>query len=831
MEQHGETEEHKDPSAESVIARQWIIGQPDHRYPLTGAIQQVDTFSEPDVQVIARTEQELTLSVPLKSDEAIWGFGQRFDHFNLRGQTIEIWATDGWNRTDTSYFAVPFYISSTGYGLFINHPGRITLDIGHTDTDRLTITIPDGDVELLQFEGTPAEISQDYTALVGRPRYAPSWIYRPWMSRNSYLGAYEVNRMLRRMYALDMPVGVVVLEAWAEELHNFRFAERRYPRPISWLRDLRNRDVRVVCWITPSIWTNSRLYREAKEKGFLVRNEDGSEHVVRWLEDGRLVDFRIPEARTWWRDNLRPLADMGVSGLKTDGGEHMPDPDFHNQHPFYYQQASLEAFSSQQTDGVTFARSAGPMNANLGLFWAGDQRAEWSRLAGVVRAGLSAALSGFPLWGHDIGGYSGIPPKSLYIRWLQFGAFSPLMHFHGEEAREPWHYDEETLDIARFYFAVRERLVPHLIRWGQDALATGTPLIRPLIWAYPDDHVTHTIDDQFMLGPDLLVAPITDRTAQRAIYLPDGEWVNAWTETVHEGPAWIEQAAALHEIPLFVRRDAYATYQDLLDGAPQAAEPDIAIERVGAVNERGIQPRLLYYTGTPVAVSFRATNRTSHTVPLGVRLATPATIDVQPRQILRFRLPPEASQEISFMVQPTENATAGTYPLTLEARSIDGDIPTEDANLVLSPSWRVLGLFEGGVESGIHIDPRQIDWDAEHTDRHGKPISWQNVPAEAMREDGTIDLASVVGGDGFSTSYLHTRIHSPWPKRVFFRAGSGDAMTVWVNGREVFHLPAHRNPERDEDRIEAVLVGGVNTIVIRNSRDLAEHHVYFRLLQ
>ena len=806
------------------------IGEPRHRYTLRDAPPLSEPSDTPEIITEHDADGSLRLRIPLGPDEAIWGFGQRFDAFNMRGRRMESWVTDGWNRLDTAYIAVPFYISSHGYGLLVNSTGRVVFDIGSERNDELLVMVPEEGAELITFHGTPAEVSRAYTAMVGRPQSAPAWIFRPWMSRNSYYGMYEINRMLRRMHELDMPVGVVVLEAWAEELHNFQFERRRYPYPITWIRRLLDNDVHVVCWITPSVWPDSEAHRQARDKGYLVLDEDGSEHVVRWLENGRKIDFRIPEARTWWRDLQVPLAETGISGIKTDGGEHMPDPVFRNEHPYHYQKASLDAFRAAEREGITFSRSGNPLTAGLSLVWAGDQYAEWSRLAAVVRAGLSAAFSGYPLWGHDIGAYSGVPEKDLYIRWLQFGAFSPIMQFHGEVPREPWHYDDETVDIARFYFAVRERLRPHLEVWAEEAITDGTPILRPLPWHYPEDIEAHHVDDQYLFGPDLLIAPLVTAERTRSVYLPEGDWVDLWNGSSHIGPLELEYQAPLHQIPAFVRADARETYQSLFDGAPEVTLPRIHVERVAPKDKRGIAREILFVKeGVPVEIRYRITNHTDASVPISARLAPPAGFDVEPRQIIRFALEAHESREVVYEVRPNRGTPPGTYPLTLEVRRGARDISTPPLKLAISPVWHVIGLFEGGVESDQPLDNEPADYDATHSGRNGQTVGWREVPPDAIGADGLIDLSDVLGEEGFSTSYLHTTIFAQWPRRARFRVGSGDAMTVWINGREALHRPVHRNPEADEDTIDTVLTGGINHVLIRISRDLAAHHVYFRI--
>lgn len=822
------------PQERSAVAQRLLIGHPNHRYELLKEVNAADNMDTPQIRVVESTVGKTKLVIPLARDEAIWGFGQRFDAFNVRGRTLESWTTDGWNALDTSYFAVPFYISSHGYGLFVNHPGRIEFDIGAGHPDELSIAIPDEGVELIVFKGEAATVSRAYTELVGRPRSAPDWIFRLWISRNSFLGAYEVDRVVNRMSELGMPVGVVVLEAWEEQLHNFKFTTHRYPEPEAWIRKLKERGVHVVCWLTSSMWPGSDVYHQARERDYLVLNQDGSEHVVRWLENGRKIDFRKPGSVEWWRDLHKPLVAMGVDGFKTDGGEHMPDPVFHNQHTYYYQKGTLDAFNDSGRNGVTFARSANPLNAGLGTYWAGDQLAEWSRLKAVVKGGLSTSLSGYYLWGHDIGAYSGTPTKDLYLRWLQFGVFSPIMQMHGVTAREPWHYDQETVDISQFYFQVREKLLTNIIQWAGDALTEGTPILRPLVWDFPDDVRVRNMDDEFMFGPDLLVAPMTDPLDVRGVYLPEEKWVDLWSGTTYAGATSILQKANLHQIPVFVRQRAYEEYRDLFRDAPETEQQTVTVSLAGDKNDRGIVPVLRYWKrgAEPEQVYYEVRNHLDREVVMEARLPAPSGFMVEPSTTYRFSLLPGEVQRLAYAISASGSLTPGTYPLRLQIRSLEGgNLKAPAVGMVISPAWKVIGLFDGGVGSSQPaIDPKGIHFSATHTGKHGVTVRWQDIPEDAYKSDGLINVEQVIRGDGSSTCFLYTSLTSPTARNVKFLTGTGDAMTLWLNGRELFKVDGHRNSERDEDTIVAKLAAGTNHILIRISRDLGQNHLYFRIV-
>jgi alpha-D-xyloside xylohydrolase len=531
------------------------FGSPEHTFPL----QKSHDFGVAPANFVAKIgETSAVLGAPLAKNESLFGFGERFDAWNLRGREMESWARDmAQGGPNSSYFAVPFFISSEGYGLFVNCSGRVKFDFGATKSDELRIEIPESGAEIFVFRGTPREILRAYTALVGRPKLPPDWVFQPWFSRNSYMTAAEIDEVLDKADELGLRAGAVVLEAWAQSLQNFRFEEARFPNPREWIAKMHARGARVVCWETPSIWDSASTYAEAKEKGFLVLNRFGHEQIFDWLENSRKIDFRKPDARVWWQKLHEPLIEMGVDGFKTDGGERHPDDFFHNLHPYYYVRSVHDAFAAQGKPAVTFARSASAPSAGLSIFWAGDQHAEWSSLPKIVRAGLSAAMSGFPFWGHDIGGYAGTPTKKLYIRWMQLGAFSPVMQFHGITPREPWQFDEETVRIARWCFGVRAALQPHIIMAARQASEEGVPIWRPIFYEFPEDEAARSIEDQFFFGPELLVAPILDESDERNVYFPSGKWVDLWSGERHEGPKTARICAPLSGIPVFVREESY----------------------------------------------------------------------------------------------------------------------------------------------------------------------------------------------------------------------------------------------------------------------------------
>lgn len=809
------------------------IGEPTHTYALPGAPAEPRDARETELGGKIRIETgggKTRIRLPLYQGEAVWGFGQRLDGFNLRGHVFEVWAEDSWNRYDTSYFAVPWFVSSRGYGLFINSSGRIKVDLGHSDPGLIQLELPGEGAEVWTFQGTPSAMVSAYSELVGRPQPVPDWIFQPWLSRNSYLSAYEVDRALARAGASGLKFGAVVLESWEQHLHNFRFETNRFPDPAGWIRKLNQRGVQVVCWTTASIWTGDPSYEQARDRGYLVRNADGSEYITRWLENGRKLDFRNEAARAWWRDQHRPLIELGVGGFKTDGGEHMPDPWFHNQHPYYYQRATLDAYAAAGRPGIAFARSANPLCSGNSTFWGGDQHAVWSNLAAVVRGGLSAAWSGFFFWSHDIGGYTGTPEKELYVRWLQLGAFSPMMQLHGITAREPWHYDRETLDLARGYFRVRERLQPYLVELGHEARTQGHPLWRPLAWAYPEDPVTWSIGDQFLLGPDLLVAPVLTADSRRTVYLPAGRWLDLWDQTWQQGPTQCVVEAGRNQVPVYAREASAERWRDLLQPIPRPQPSPLTLQLDGPRNERGLVPGVRFAQADEAeTVSYQLANHAP--VPAAGTLAVqlPPGFRVEP-QHHAFNLGPGQSTGFSFRVLPPPNLAPGSYAIQGQCRVGNLSAKTPKVTLVYSPAWKVLGPLRLGIKQAHALDGRTPDLKARWPGREGD-LLWQDIPAQAIARDGWLDLGPLTAREGEVTSFAYATVPSPTSRRVLFKTGSGDAMTIWLNGQEVLRRDVYRNPEADEDTADVTLRGGVNHVLIRVSRSLGANGFYFRLAE
>ena len=805
------------PPAASRVMR-LIYADPSHGYPLA------DTSGA--TTLIVKFRDNL-LHRKLADGEALWGFGERFDALNMRGRTMESWVVDAWGGGNRSYICAPFLISSKGYGLFVNCTGKVRFDCGATSTNELRIEVPESGLDVFEFRGSPREILAAYTKLVGRPRPVPDWVFEPWISRNSYLSEYEINRVIDKMEAHGLKAGAVVLEAWAESLQNFRFEQGRYPKTKEWIEELHGRGYHVVCWETPSLWDSASTYPEASTNGYLVLKPDGSELRVDWLENAVKMDFRKEAARLWWQKLQEPLIAMGVDGFKTDGGERMPDPWFHNLHPFYYQRAVLDAFQDLGKVGVTFARSGTPPCAGDSTFWGGDQSSSWNDFSRVVRAGLSAALSGYPYWGHDIGGYAGTPTKNLYIRWLELGAFSPVMQLHGTTPREPWYYDDETVRIAKYYFDLRWALRDYLLVTAKLALEEGVPMWRPLLYEFPNDPATYNIEDEFFLGNDLLVAPVLSESGERPVYLPAGKWLNAWTKEKLMGPKSLMARPGLAEIPVFIRAERSADFEKIFPPLPTDQRGDVFFELVGATNERGIVPMQRLIRGQRYEKVFlTAHNRGTNGLSGEAELALPTGFTALPGMKQTIIAPAGGEARIAFYVSPPERLNVGSYPVRVGGLSLSVG-PT--LTMVKLPQWHVLGPFDGGV--GVKFAgelPRDLTM--EYVGAGGRHVRWRAVGDECVRNDGYVDFEKALGKDSNGATTFGTtvfRLTHAGKARLY--VGSGDALTIWLNGQRVFDKQVHRGAEPDEDVVEVYLREGENSVLVKISRGIGPNGLYFRI--
>jgi alpha-D-xyloside xylohydrolase len=421
----------------------------------------------------------------------------------------------------------------------------------------------------------PKQVLGRYTALTGRPPVVPAWSYGLWLS-TSFTTDYDeqtVNSFIDEMAARELPVSVFHFDCfWMREFNwcDFEWDPRVFPDPAGMLARLHAKGVRVCVWINPYIAQRSPLFREAADAGYLVTRPDGSVwQWDLWQAGMGLVDFTNPDATVWYQSHLRRLVDQGVDCFKTDFGERIPtdvvwadgaDPErMHNLYAQLYNRAVHDVLVEARGagDAVLFARSATAGGQSMPVHWGGDSTSTYVSMAETLRGGLSLAMSGFAFWSHDIGGFEGTPDAGVFKRWTAFGLLGSHSRFHGSGSyRVPWAFDEEAVEVTRRFTQLKMRLMPYLYQHGLDAVRTGVPLMRPMALEFPEDPATGHLDRQYMLGPDLLVAPVLTASGEVEFYLPAGQWTSLLTGETVTGGSWRSEVHDFLSLPLYVRPGA-----------------------------------------------------------------------------------------------------------------------------------------------------------------------------------------------------------------------------------------------------------------------------------
>ncbi|PPF52645.1 alpha-xylosidase [Clavibacter michiganensis] len=525
--------------------------------------------------------EQLSLGV----GELVYGLGERFGPLIKNGQSVDVWNADGGTSSEQSYKSIPFYLTNRGYGVLVNQPEHVSFEVGSETVERVQFSTAGEAIEYLVFDGpTPKDVLARYTALTGRPARVPAWSYGLWLS-TSFTTQYDeetVTRFIEGMRERDLPMSVFHFDCfWMREFTwtDLVWDARVFPDPEGMLARLHDRGLHVSAWINPYIAQRSVLFEEARALGHLVRRPDGSVwQWDMWQAGMALVDFTSPAATRWFQDKLRGLLDQGVDALKTDFGERIPldvvwadgtAPEaMHNWYTQLYNQAVFEVLEEHRGEGdaVLFARSATTGGQRMPVHWGGDNSSSFESMAETLRGGLSLAFSGFGFWSHDIGGFEGTPDPEVFKRWVAFGMMSSHSRLHGSTSyRVPWAFDEEAVDVTRAFSRLKLSLMPYLHQVGIEAHETGVPFMRPMQLEFPGDPAVAHLDRQYMLGPDLLVAPVFRADGEVEYHLPAGTWTNLLTGEVRTGGGWHREVHDVMSLPVWVREGAVLATTERVD--------------------------------------------------------------------------------------------------------------------------------------------------------------------------------------------------------------------------------------------------------------------------
>ncbi|QLH22147.1 alpha-xylosidase [Streptomyces sp. Rer75] len=550
----------------------------------------------------------------LRVGTSAYGLGERFGPLVKNGQTVDIWNADGGTATEQAYKNVPFYLTDAGYGVFVDHPGAVSFEVGSEAVSRVQFSAECQELTYYVIHGpTPKDILRTYTALTGRPALPPAWSFGLWLS-TSFTTSYDeetVTGFVDGMAERELPLSVFHFDCfWMREHHwcDFTWDPRVFPDPAGMLRRLRERGLRVCVWINPYIAQRSPLFAEGKAAGHLLKRPDGSVwQWDLWQPGMALVDFTSPAARAWYAEKLTALLDMGVDCFKTDFGERVPldvvyadgsDPErMHNYYTHLYNRTVFEALRERrgEREAVVFARSATAGGQQYPVHWGGDCESTYEAMAESLRGGLSLGLSGFGFWSHDIGGFEGTPDPALFKRWIAFGLLSSHSRLHGSSSyRVPWHFDEESVAVLRFFTRLKLRLMPYLYEAARQAHGEGVPVMRAMVLEFPGDPGCAGLERQYMLGGDLLVAPVFDDEGEVAYYVPEGVWTHVLSGRTVRGPRWVRERHGFLSVPLLARPGAVIPFGAAYD-RPDADWAD-------GITLRVYEPSALPGTGVTVRV-------------------------------------------------------------------------------------------------------------------------------------------------------------------------------------------------------------------------------------
>lgn len=512
-------------------------------------------------------------------DEKIYGLGERFTPFVKNGQTVDIWNEDGGTGSEQAYKNIPFYLSSEGYGVFVNHPEKVSFEIASENVSRAQFSVEGEKLEYLIIYGpTPKEILQKYTSLTGKPALPPAWSFGLWLS-TSFTTDYSeetVMKFIDGMLEREIPLDVFHFDCFwmdAFEWCNFKWDKELFPDPKGMLQRIHDKGIKVCVWINPYIGQKSPLFEEGKKNGYFLKQADGNVWQWDFWQAGQgIIDFTNPEAVKWYKSYLSDLVDMGVDCFKTDFGERIPtdaiyfdgsDPQkMHNYYSYLYNEAVFSLLEERlgKNEAVLFARSGTVGSQKFPVHWGGDNLSEYISMAETLRGGLSFLLSGFGFWSHDIGGFEETASADIYKRWTQFGLLSTHSRYHGNiQYRVPWLFDEEAVEVTKQFTKLKVSLMPYLYQQAVYTANTGVPMMRPTFIEYIADRNTHSLDKQYFLGDSLLVAPVFTETGEVDFYLPEGKWTQLLTKeyrSISESGQWIHEVCDYQHLPIWVKENS-----------------------------------------------------------------------------------------------------------------------------------------------------------------------------------------------------------------------------------------------------------------------------------
>lgn len=537
----------------------------------------------------------------IETEENYYGFGERAGLLNQKGKRFTNWTTDSLDYTmltDAMYQAIPFFMAlrqGVGYGLFFNTTFWSRFDVGVDQPDILRLETLGGELDYyIIYSPEPAEIVQTYTQLTGRMSLPPQWALGYHQCRWSYDSESEVRQLVQQLRQRRIPCDVIHLDIdYMFGYRVFTWNPQRFPDPQKLLSDLAEDGIKVVTIVDPGVkfepQADYAVYDQGLEKDYFIRRADGKVfHGYVWPGRAVFPDFLRPEVRQWWGDLHRNLTDVGVAGIWNDmnepamndrpfgdeGGQKIFFPmdapsgpedepttyaETHNLYGFMMARACRQAVEKLRERSRTFilTRSGYAGVQKWSAVWTGDNHSLWEYLEMSLPMLCNLGLSGVAFVGADIGGFAGDATPELFARWMQAGMLYPFMRAHSminTKRHEPWEFGPQVEAICRQYIELRYRLLPYIYTLFWEAATTGAPVLRPLVYHYPDDPKTYELYDQVLLGSFLMAAPVyRPGVEKRMVYLPAGTWYDWWTGESYQGATYILADAPIEKMPMYIR--------------------------------------------------------------------------------------------------------------------------------------------------------------------------------------------------------------------------------------------------------------------------------------
>ncbi|MBR2751666.1 MAG: alpha-xylosidase [Clostridiales bacterium] len=530
----------------------------------------------------------------LSDDEYIYGLGELPGNFIRNGGSYTVWNEDAGIDYGKSSKCVPFILSSNNYGVLVNSTGRVEFEIANDATtgtgesgnfSRAQFSVEGETMEYILIGGaSPKHVLNLYTELVGNPALPPAWSFGPWFS-TSMLADYDEETIIdtvERYRSQGIPLSVLHFSPfWMKEFEwtSFLWDSERFPNPSQMIRKLHEKGVRVCLWISPYIAQRSPLFREGMEGNYFINTGDGNPWQSDYRQAGAaMIDFSLPVVRAWYQKFLDELIRMGVDSFQLDYGADAPiaDPSFgayasklgityknkfdaesmHNYYAYLFSDTVFEILEKRYgQNNACILSHAGTVGSQKFPFLSLDNTAtSYDAMKTVIQSGLNLSISGFPFWSQNIGGLGDDCTPDLFMRWHAAATFAPHANAIGVNIpKDPWNFGADAISEVMLFSKLKLGLMPYIFSSAVESSTMGTPLVRPMLLEFPGDPNTYTLDQQYMLGGNLLVAPITQADGIVRYYVPSGVWTNLLTRERVEGPIWKNEQHDYTSMPILAR--------------------------------------------------------------------------------------------------------------------------------------------------------------------------------------------------------------------------------------------------------------------------------------